>query len=171
MGFPRDAKEQEDVAPHGVELKDALGNSGTIVYMPDCDRLSSATAKTLVEDATKTFGHVYRRKISKGLRIYVNNRLVEAYDPTFQCRRPAIRAIRQSRRPVYKTSRLVTTRVIALPSAVGPLGSYNMTIKSFALPIREWKFSRKVLTEIGVTNDQHISILRNDREVFAGHYL
>ena len=63
MSFPRDAKEQEIFAPYGVDLKEALGNSGTIVYMPDCDRLTSATAKTLVEDATKTFGHVYRRKI------------------------------------------------------------------------------------------------------------
>ncbi len=169
MGFPRDAKEQEIFATHGVDLKEALGNSGTIVYMPDCDRLTSATAKTLVEDATKTFGHVYRRKISKGLRIYVNNRLVEASDPTF-----SMPTARHTRHPAIqeaavKTSRLVTTRTIALPSAVGPLSSYNITIKIFALPIREWEFSRKVLSEIGVFSDQNISILRNDREVFAGH--
>ena len=83
MSFPRDAGEQSLLAPHGVHLKDALEVSGTIVYMPDCDRLTSATAKTLVEDATKTFGHVYRRQIDKELKIFVNNRLVEAVDPTF----------------------------------------------------------------------------------------
>ena len=169
MSFPRDAKEQEIFAPHGVDLKDALGNSGAIIYMPDCDRLTSATAKTLVEDATKTFGHVYRRKIAKGLRIYVNNRLVEASDPTF-----SMPTARHTRHPAIqeatvKTSRLRTTRTIALSSTVGPLSSYNITIKIFALPIREWEFSRKALAEIGVFNDQNISILRNDREVFAGH--
>ncbi len=169
MGFPRDSKEQQLFAPYGVNLKEALGSSGTIIHMPDCDRLTSATAKTLVEDATKTFGHVYRRKITKGLRIYVNNRLVEASDPTF-----SIPTARHTRHPAIqeaavKTSRLVTTRTVALSSAVGPLSSYNIAIKIFALPIREWEFSRKVLAEIGVFNDQNISILRNDREVFAGH--
>ena len=169
MGFPRAANEQEIFAPHGVGLKDALGNSGTIVYMPNCDRLTYATAKTLVEDATKAFGHVYRRKINKGLRIYVNNRLVEASDPTL-----SMPTARHTRHPAIqeaavKTSRLVTTRTIAFPSSVGPLSSYNVTIKIFALPIREWEFSRKALAEIGVFNDQNITILRNDREVFVGH--
>ena len=169
MSFPRDANEQEIFASYGGDLKEALGKSGTIVYMPDCDRLTSATAKTLVEDATKTFGHVYRRKITKGLRIYVNNRLVEASDPTF-----SMPTARHTRHPAIeeaavKTSRLVTTRTIAIPSAVGPANSYNITIKIFALPIREWEFPRKTLAEIGVFNDQNISILRNEREVFAGH--
>ena len=54
MSFPRDSNEQVLFASHGVNLKDALGECGTIVYMPECDRLTSATAKTLVEDATKT---------------------------------------------------------------------------------------------------------------------
>ena len=169
MSFPRDSSEQSLIAPHGVDLKEALGNSGTIVYMPDCDRLTSATAKTLVEDATKTFGHVYRRKIARGLRIYVNNRLVEASDPTF-----SLPTARHTRHPALedvavKTSRLVTTRTIPLPSSVGPVSSYDLKIKIFALPIREWEFPRKTLAELGVFNDQNISILRNDREVFAGH--
>lgn len=170
MSFPRDANEQDILAGYGVDLKDALGKSGTIVYMPDCDRLTSATAKTLVEDATKTFGHVYRRKITKGLRIYVNNRLVDAADPTF-----SMPTARHTRHPALaeltvKTSRLVTTRTISFqPAADAPNNSYNITIKIFALPIREWEFPRKTLAEIGVFNDQNISILRNDREVFAGH--
>lgn len=169
MGFPKDSKEQSLIAPHDVDLKDALGNSGTIIYMPDCDRLTSAMAKTLVEDATKFFGHTYRRKITKGLRIYVNNRLVEASDPTFSM--PMARHTRHLALEdvAVKTSRLVTTRTVPISSPVGPVNSYNITIKIFALPIREWEFPRKTLTELGVFNDQNISILRNDREVFAGH--
>jgi hypothetical protein len=167
MSFPKDANEQDLLAPHDTKLKDALGNTGTIVYMPDCDRLSSATAKTFVEDATKTFGHVYRRKLTAGLRLYVNNRLVEASDPTFSmptarhARHPALEDI------TVKTSRLVTTRTVSLPSSASTL--HDVTIKIFALPIREWELPRKVLTELGVFNDANISILRNDREVFVGH--
>ena len=169
MSFPRDAGEQSLLAPHGVDLKDALGVSGTIVYMPDCDRLTSATAKTLVEDATKTFGHVYRRQIDKELKIFVNNRLVEAVDPTF-----SMPTARHTRHPALedvaaKTSRLVTTRTIEFQSSVGSAGSHNVQIKIFALPIRDWEFPRKTLAELGVFNDQNISILRNDREVFVGH--
>jgi hypothetical protein len=169
MSFPKDSSEQTLLVPHGANLKDTLGNSGTIVHMPDCDRLSSATAKTLVEDATKTFGHVYRRKITDGLRIFVNNRLVEASDPTF-----SMSTARHTRHPALegvsaKTSRLVTTRTIQVPSSGNPSSSYNIAIKIFALPIREWEFPRKTLTELGVFNDQNVSILRNDREVFAGH--
>jgi hypothetical protein len=170
MSFPRDANEQDILVGAGVDLKEALGKSGTIVYMPDCDRLSSATAKTLVEDATKTFGHVYRRKITQGLRIYVNNRLVDAADPTF-----SMPTARHTRHPALaevaaKTSRLVTTRTVSFEPAADMLDNSNrITIKIFALPIREWEFPRKILSEIGVFNDQNISILRNDREVFAGH--
>ena len=170
MSFPRDAKEQDILVGSGVDLKEALGKSGTIVYMPECDRLSSATAKTLVEDATKTFGHVYRRKITQGLRIYVNNRLVDVVDPTF-----SMPTARHTRHPALtevttKTSRLVTTRTVSFQPAADMLDNSNrITIKIFALPIREWEFPRKILSEIGVFNDQNISILRNDREVFAGH--
>ncbi len=169
MSFPRDSNEQVLFASHGVNLKDALGECGTIVYMPECDRLTSATAKTLVEDATKTFGHVYRRKIDKGLKIFVNNRQVEAADPTFSL--PTARHTRHSALAdvAAKTSRLVTSRAIQFESSVNSVGPCNVQIKIFALPIREWQFPRKTLSELGVFNDQNISILRNDREVFAGH--
>lgn len=45
MTFPKDHTEQRLLAPSGVDLRDALGHSGTVIYMPDCDRLSSATAR------------------------------------------------------------------------------------------------------------------------------
>jgi hypothetical protein len=170
MGFPKDSREQSLLAPHGIDVSDALGSSGTIVYMPDCDRLSSATARTLVEDATKTFAHVYRRTITKGLRIYVNNRLVEASDPTLSMatarhvRFPALDDV-----PV-KTSRLVTSRRVSVSPAAGAPVTYDVLIRIYALPIREWsKLTRKALSDIGVFNDQNVSMLRNDREVFAGH--
>jgi hypothetical protein len=170
MSFPRDTHEQDLLAPHGVDLRDALGMSGTIVYMPDCDRLSSATAKTLVEDAMITFSRVYRRKITKGIRIYVNNRIVEASDPTFSMLNARHTRIAALEGVAVKTSRLVTTRRLTIPPHGANSLPCDVFIKIFALPIREWsRIPRRDQLDIGIFDDQNISILRNDREVFAGH--
>lgn len=84
MVFPKNPDEtQEIVAETREELPGVLGSSGTIVFMEDCDRLTYRTARTLVDHATKELGRVYRRFIGKGLKIYVNNRQVQAFDPTY----------------------------------------------------------------------------------------
>jgi hypothetical protein len=46
-------------------------------------RLTYAQARTLAEHAVKELSRVYRRAISDGLRLYVNNRRVEAFDPMY----------------------------------------------------------------------------------------
>lgn len=169
MSYPRNTVDQRLLAPRGVDLADALGASGTIVYMPACDRLNVRTEKTLVDHATKVFAHVYRRYIAKGLNIYVNNRFLAAVDPTFfmeegrHTRHAALVEIEA------KTSRLVVKRKCSIfPNSSSSI-AYDVSIKLYALPIREWKLPRKTLNEIGVFQDQTISILRNDREVFLGH--
>jgi len=58
MGFPKNAAEQEIFAENDV-LMERLGASGTIVYIPDCDRLTHRTAKTLVDHATKEMARIY----------------------------------------------------------------------------------------------------------------
>lgn len=83
MSFPSDRSEQQLLAEPGDDLADRLGRSGTIVYMPECDRLTYAKAQTLVDHATKEMARVYRRAIGAGLRLFVNNRRVEASDPTY----------------------------------------------------------------------------------------
>src|SRR5260370_28449834 len=40
MSYPRDKNEQQLLAGESDDLLDRLGRSGTIVYMPDCDRLT-----------------------------------------------------------------------------------------------------------------------------------
>src|SRR5271170_1465246 len=83
MGFPNSAAEQELLVNRSKNVSDQLGPSGTIIYMPSCDRLTYAKARTLVEHAVKEMSRVYRRPIASGLRLFVNNRLVEAFDPTY----------------------------------------------------------------------------------------
>jgi hypothetical protein len=169
MMVPKDSSVQELLAPRGVDVEEALGPHGTIVYMPNCDRLSSRTAKTLVEDATKTLGHVYRRFITNGLKIYVNNRLVEAADPTLSMSTARHTRLEVLAEMPVKTSRLVAVRRASIFPGQGASRNYDIDIRLYALPIREWsKLPRKAQGDIGVFNDQIVSILRNDREVFVG---
>jgi len=169
MRYPTDASEQRLLVQRGSDLVDALGASGTLIYMHDCDRLSAKRDRTLVDHATKDFAHVYRRHIARGLKIYVNNRLLEAVDPTYSMenarhtRHPALREIEA------KTSRLIVKRKISIFPNASSHVAYDVNIKLYALPIRDWKFTRKALDDIGIFQDQTISILRNDREVFLGH--
>jgi hypothetical protein len=169
MRYPADGSDQRLLAPRGTELVEALGSSGTIIYMPDCDRLSAKRDRTLVDHATKDFAHVYRRHIARGLKIYVNNRLLEAVDPTF-----SMESARHTRHQALvdaevRTSRIVVKRKCSIFSDPASSTAHDVTIKLYALPIRDWKFTRKTLNDLGVFQDQTISILRNDREVFLGH--
>jgi len=167
MSFPKDHSEQDILAPKGVEVGDVLGRSGTIIHMPECDRLSTATARTLVEHTVKEMARVYRRHIVKGLRIFVNNRIVEAVDPTLSM--PSARHARvEGLTP--KTSKLIVARKVAIRRSENQTETAEIVIKLYALPIREWStLPRKVLSsDLGVFSGHNISILRNDREVFAG---
>jgi len=135
MSFPKDHTEQKLLAPAGVTVRDAMGRSGTAIYMPDCDRLSWSTAKPLVEHAVKEMARIYRRKIAAGLSLWVNNRSVEAVDPTF-----AMASARHTKAEALspKTSKLVVARKVALRRSENEPETADAIIKLFALPIREW---------------------------------
>jgi len=80
--------------------------------MPGCDRLTYATDRKLVDHCVKEMARVYRRHIAKGLRIYINNRLTQAVDPTYamaNARHASIEGLN------VKTSRLVLPKTIQIP--------------------------------------------------------
>jgi hypothetical protein len=168
MSFPKDRDEQDLIAPQGVNITEAIGRSGTIVYMPDCDRLTYAKAKTLVDHAVKEMARVYRREIARGLRLFVNNRRVRAIDPTFSMPNAWHDKIEGLK---TKTSRLVHARKVKIPKSPGSHEEFDITVKLFALPIEEWSdLPRKVQkNDMGIFSGHNISVLRNDREVFAGY--
>jgi anti-sigma regulatory factor (Ser/Thr protein kinase) len=167
MGFPSNAIEQELLVQHNEDISDKLGASGTIVYMPDCDRLTYHTARTLVEHSVKEMSRVYRRAIAEGLRLYVNNRVVEAFDPTYSM--PTARHARLIDLSV-KTSRLLVAKTISIPLWEHSDETENIVIRLYRLPFEEWtNLSRKVLrNDLQVFSGLTVTILRNDREVFAG---
>lgn len=61
MAFPKNAAEQGIFAGSDQGLAESLGASGTIIYIPDCDRLTHRTAKTLLDHTTKEMARIYRR--------------------------------------------------------------------------------------------------------------
>ena len=169
MAWPRDHTEQELLAVGSSEQRDWFGSHGTIVYMPECDRLSSAKAQTLGEHAIGEMARIYRRQISKGLRLYVNNRRIEAFDPTYSMANA--RHVRMLDEGVPTTSRLVISRQIDIrlkETATFPMAP--ILVKIYRLPIEEWSsLTKKSLrNDLRVFDGLTVSILRNDREVFAG---
>jgi hypothetical protein len=169
MGWPRDHSEQELLGEHGTEPQEWLASHGTIVYMPACDRLSSAKAQTLGEHAVGEMARVYRRAIGNGLRLYVNNRRVEAFDPTYSM--ADARHARMLEAGVPTCSRLVVSRSINIRTADSPSSATApITIKIFQLPIEAWSsLPRKVQkNDLRIFDGLTVSILRNNRELFAG---
>lgn len=167
MSFPSNATEQDLLVQRDEDISDKLGASGTIVYMPDCDRLTYHTARTLVEHSVKEMSRVYRRAIAEGLRLYVNNRVVEAFDPTYSM--PTARHTRLIDLPV-KTSRLLVAKTVPIPLWEHSDETENIVIRLYRLPFEEWtNLSRKVLrNDLQVFSGLTVTMLRNDREVFAG---
>jgi hypothetical protein len=167
MVYPPDRTEQELLAPGDVDLEERLGRSGTIIYMPQCDRLTYAKANTLVDHAVKEMARVYRRAIGGGLELFVNNRRVEAVDPTYSMANA--RHTRVEDLPV-KLSRLIVSKPVQVKIAEKGTETAPITIKLYRLPIEEWSsLPRKTLrNDLKVFDGSTVSILRNDREVFAG---
>ncbi|OYW23400.1 MAG: ATP-binding protein [Sphingomonas sp. 32-62-10] len=167
MSFPNSAAEQDLLVERGSDVDEKLGASGTVIYMPDCDRLTYAKSRTLVEHAVKEMSRVYRRAISSGLKLYVNNRLVEAFDPTYSMANARhTKMIELS----AKTSRLLFAKSISIPLREHGNDTAEIVIRLYRLPIEEWStLTRKVQkNDLQIFNGLTVSMLRNDREVFAG---
>lgn len=169
MAYPKDPNESQDLlATREDDIYDRLGGHGTIVMMPDCDRLTYKSAKTLVDHAVKEMARVYRRHIEKGVAIYVNNRRLEAVDPTFwmlSARHAKVEGLEEKR------SRLVQSwSRIEVPLAEGSNRTAPVSVRLYRLPIEEWEqLPKKTLkSDMGVYHDFQVSFMRADREVYAG---
>jgi hypothetical protein len=169
MGWPSDRGEQALLALDVAELYREFGSSGTIVYMPACDRLTFAKARTLAEHAVSEMARVYRRFIDKGVRLFVNNRPVEAFDPTYSMANARHTKYLEGL-AVSKHSRLYLSRSIDI-KLNGKVDSPTapITVKIYRLPIEEWTpLGRKTLrNDLRVFDDLTVTILRNNREVAA----
>jgi histidine kinase/DNA gyrase B/HSP90-like ATPase len=166
MVFPKGDQERMAEAPS--QLTENLGKSGTITYVPDCDRLTYRTSKSLVEHATKEMARVYRRHLTRGLRLYVNNRRVEPFDPTY--------SMAGARHTKFEGLTETSSRLFRrweIPVAIEETDAAEtkpVKIALFVLPFEHWsKLARKVLkNDLRVFDPLNISFMRADREVEAG---
>lgn len=168
MSFPKKPQESQTLlAMTPEQLRDQVGNSGTIVFMPNCDRLSYKTTRTLVEHATKEMARIYRRFISNGLRLFVNNRQVEAFDPTYSM--PSAWHTRiEGLSPTH--SKLVNRWNIEIPVSDYSDEVTHVVVRLYALPYEQWSSLPRPVQkrELQVFEEHTVSFLRNDREVKIG---
>src|SRR5262249_43118366 len=160
--------DSEDLlADEPEELAERLGPSGTIVYMPNCDRLTYRTAAKLADHAIKEMGRIYRRFLDKGVRLYVNNRRVEAFDPTYwmpSARHTKVEGLTETK------SALVDSWSIQVPVNDGLFNMTEVRIRLFLLPVHAWASLPRVTLKnsLHVYDDHTVSYMRNGREVEIG---
>lgn len=167
MTFPKNASEQELLADGDETLMERLGSSGTIVYIPDCDRLTYRTAKTLVDHATKEMARIYRRFLKDGRNLFINNRRIRPFDPTYRMEEATHASIAELEE---KKGRLVQSWTIAIPLEEDSPVTRDITVRLFILPIETWdQLGRKILkNDLRVFEDIGLSFVRNGREVHMG---
>lgn len=171
MSYPKNADESQAIFCYdSADLRDRLGRSGTIVLMPSCDRLTYRKTSTLVDDATREMSRVYRRQLDRGLSLYINNRRVEAFDPTYQMTSARHHAL-SDLNGREKSSRLVNRWEIPVPISEESTETRVAVVRLYFLPIHDWSgLSRKVLkNDLKVFDLGGISFMRSDREVDMKH--
>jgi hypothetical protein len=167
LAFPKSADDQELLADSDEGLRESLGSSGTIVYIPDCDRLTYRTSKTLADHATKEMARIYRRSLKAGQNLFINNRRIRPFDPTYRMDEAIHASIANIEE---KKSRLVQSWTIGIPVEEDSPTMRDITVKLFILPIETWdQLPRKVLkNDLRVFEDIGLSFVRNGREVHMG---
>ena len=168
MVFPRNRDQQELLASDARKLPAAMGESGTIVFIPDCDRLTYKKAQTLAEHATKEMARIYRHQLGKGLRLYINNRRVTPFDPTYwmkTARHASVPGLTETR------SRLVNSWPdIPIPVEEGSDRTARVSVRLYVLPMKDWSSKPRVTlkNKLHIFENHAVSFMRNNREVDIG---
>jgi hypothetical protein len=169
----------EPLAENPDDLEAALGRSGTIVFIPECDRLSKSSTKGLVDDAVKAMSRIYRNFLAQGKNIYINNRPLTFFDPTYRSRSAwhvhALEAY--ARETGLEIAEMVSRAVMddeEVPIAVAADSdrTHPVRIRLVMLPESWYDLGRTVLKNIRVFTDEDkgVSILRNGREIQIGPF-
>ncbi|HEX3885393.1 MAG TPA: ATP-binding protein [Stellaceae bacterium] len=166
LDYPR-AEDQTPLTGSPDDLDEYLGPHGTIVYVPDCDRLTHKQAKTLCDHATRDMARIYRRYIAEGLKLYINNRRVEPFDPTYSMPEARHTKVPELKEQGVTRSALKQAWTIQIPVAEGSNDTAPVSVRLYALPIESWQgLGRKVLNnDLRVYEDHQVSFMRNGREV------
>ena len=175
---PAGVSEQDFLASDEDSLNLALGESGTIMYIPACDRLSSKKAATLTDHAIKEMSRVYRYHIGeKGLQLFINNYLVKPFDPTYYMPNAQHNAILANTKTKSGNSVQITRselvdawEKIDIPLTEGSTDVAPVTVRLYKLPIEEWHdLTDSAKKQLRVFEVHQVSFMRNNREVYIGN--
>ncbi len=167
MAYPKE-EAQDLLAFNEDDLSERISKSGTLIFIPNCDRLSYKTARTLAEHATREMSRIYRRQLGDGLRLFINNRRIEAFDPTFwmqTARHVQIEGLQDTRSKLINSWPEIHIPVEENSKQVG-----TASVRLYMLPIESWyDLPRKTLAnDLQLFSDQLVSFMRNGREVHIG---
>ena len=112
-------------------------------------------------------GRIYRRFIEKGVRLYVNNRRVEAFDPTYwmmSARHTKVEGLTETK------SVLVDSWTVPMPVSEGSKTTTEVRVRVFMLPVQAWAALPRVTLKnsLHVYDDHTVAYLRNGREIHIG---
>ncbi len=178
---PDSSTDLEPLADHPDELDEALSRSGTVIFMPDCDRLSpKSSARGLVDDAIRAMSRIYRTFLAKGKKIYINNRPLIAFDPTY--RSPSAWHVQALEDHEQKNGEIVAEKVgraviddeeVEISVAGGSDRTYLVRVRLVMLP-ESWHDLGRTFLRNGLRvfsdDDKGVSILRNGREIQIGPF-
>lgn len=168
MEAPKGISDQELLASDPNTLVEALGTSGTIVFVPNCDRVTYKESKALYESAAREMSRIYRRMIAEGVKIYVNNKELEPFDPTYwmkESRHTKVEEIKD----LPKRSQLVETWSVEIPIEEEFKATSIATVKLYVLPEQWHSLLPSVQKkQLRIFDGHQVSYMRNGREVSVG---
>jgi hypothetical protein len=134
---------------------------GTLVVWTKCDRLKEGNLATTSRRVAVDLGRRYRRFLSRGLRITLNDSVIAARDPLFL------------EPPVPLTGAIPYGQEMAFEMATEP-GSKEtgwVRIRFSELPVKQWSgLSNDEKRARGITRGGGVSVLRSEREVAYGWF-
>lgn len=168
MDYPRNAADQELMATSDAELSTMLGDHGTIVYIPDCDRITVKDSKKLYELAAREMSRVYRKPIGSGMKLFVNNKPLELFDPSYAMEESRHTGVPELR-DLPKRSRLVQTWQIEVPVEEGSKTTATASVRLYLLPDEWHSLDGSVQRQkLRIFDNHQVSFVRNGREVYIG---
>lgn len=136
-------------------------NSGTLVVWSRCDRLDNRKAATVVVKLTQPLGQRFRYFLWAGNKIYVNDELVQPFDPLYL--QPPLE-IAPAR--TYGGTLEFQFRPLGNRQAVS-----TVRVRFVELPVAEWQcLSADERRELGIPKGAGVSVVRGGREVDFGWF-
>lgn len=133
-------------------------HSGTAVLLKRCDRVEYRRPSTVANKLSNDLGRIYRRLISKGVRITINDKDVVPVDPLLL---------------MAEASQCGATRfgdVLRYRLTCGER-SGTVEVEFSELPVDRWhQLSPEAKREMTITGGASVSVVRADREIDSGWF-